>query len=80
MTAPAWGGIRCDPVAFNQKGKTMQLGHKTKTIKPHGLFNTPESFDVIEAWINRHPQEDRLHLMTAAMMTWNYACKVANDE
>jgi len=58
----------------------MQLGHKTKTIKPHGMFNTPESFDVIEEWINRHPKEDRIFLMTAAMMTWNYACKVANDE
>ena len=44
------------------------------------MFNTPESFDVIEEWINRHPKEDRIFLMTAAMMTWNYACKVANDE
>jgi hypothetical protein len=56
------------------------MDNKTKTIKPHGFFNTPESFDVIEDWINRHPKEDRIHLMTAAMMTWNYACKVANDE
>lgn len=24
MTAPEWGGIRCDPAALNQKGKTMQ--------------------------------------------------------
>jgi hypothetical protein len=80
VTAPAWGGIRCDPAALNQRGKTMQLGHKTKTLKPHGLFNTPESFDVIEEWINRHPKEERVYLMTAAMMTWNYACKVANDE
>ena len=56
------------------------MENKTKTIQPHGFFNTPESFDVIEAWINRHPKEDRIHLMTAAMMTWNYACKVVNDE
>jgi hypothetical protein len=24
VTAPAWGGIRCDPAAFNQRGNTMQ--------------------------------------------------------
>ena len=46
------------------------------TIQPHGLFNTPESFEVIEEWINSHPAEDRIHLWTAAMMTWNYAAKL----
>lgn len=25
MTAPAWGGIRCDPAAFNQKGKGLTM-------------------------------------------------------
>ena len=49
------------------------------TIQPHGLFNTPESFEVIEEWINAHPAEDRIHLWTAAMMTWNYAAKLIEE-
>jgi len=63
----------------------MQLGTHTRTLKPHGLFNTPDSFETIEAWfetieawINSHSKEDRLHLWTAAMMTWNYAASIAN--
>jgi hypothetical protein len=56
----------------------MQLGTYTRTLKPHGLFNTPDSFETIEAWINSHSKEDRLHLWTAAMMTWNYAASIAN--
>jgi len=49
------------------------------TIQPHGLFNTPESFEVIEEWINAHPAEERVRLWTAAMMTWNYAAKVIKE-
>ena len=37
-----------------------------------------DSFETIEAWINSHSKEDRLHLWTAAMMTWNYAASIAN--
>ena len=47
-------------------------------LKPHGLFNTPDSFETIEAWINSHNKEDRIHLWTAAMMTWNYAASITN--
>jgi len=46
------------------------------TLKAHHLFATPDSFEVIEQWINKHPAEDRIHLWTAAMMTWNYASKL----
>ncbi len=31
MTAPEWGGIRCDPASLNQRGKTMQ--HEPQTIE-----------------------------------------------
>ena len=31
MTAPEWGGIRCDPASLNQKGNTMQ--HEAQTIE-----------------------------------------------
>lgn len=33
MTAPAWGGIRCDPAAFNQKGKTMQPAYNEEAVE-----------------------------------------------
>lgn len=33
MTAPAWGGIRCDPVALNQKGKTMQPAYNEEAVE-----------------------------------------------
>lgn len=49
-------------------------------IQPSGLFHTPESKEEILAWINRHSPEDRAHLMTAMMMTWNYLAAVVNKE
>jgi len=58
---------------FNRKGNIMYV-KKERQIQPHGFFNTPKNWAVIEAWINRHPAADRLHLTTAAMMTWNLAC------
>ena len=66
-----------EPETIEQK-QASQLGTHTRTLKPHGLFNTPDSFETIEAWINSHSKEDRLHLWTAAMMTWNYAASIAN--
>jgi hypothetical protein len=33
VTAPAWGGIRCDPAAFNQKGKTMQPAYNEEAVE-----------------------------------------------
>lgn len=41
-------------------------------INKHGMFNTPESMDVVNKWIEQHPKEQRLSLYTAAYMTWNY--------
>ena len=49
-------------------------------IKPHNFFHTPESWDEVERWIELHPKEDRIHLLTAAMMTWNLAVKTVNEE
>jgi len=40
-------------------------------VKPNNLFRTPTSFKEIQEWIEKHPAEDRLHLYTAAMMTYN---------
>lgn len=49
-------------------------------IKPMGLFNTPESWKVIEDWIMAHPPEDRMHLWTAAGMAWNLAAELTAPE
>lgn len=49
-------------------------------LKPHNLFHTPKNWDEVERWINRHSPEERIHLLTAAMMTWNLAAKEAEHE
>lgn len=49
------------------------------TIKTIGLFRTPESWKEIEDWIERHPAEERIHLMTAAAMAWNLAAAVSQS-
>lgn len=42
-------------------------------IKPIPLFHTPESWDELMEWIERHSPEDRPHLIVAAGMAWNLA-------
>ena len=49
-------------------------------IKPNKFFHTPDDWDALEAWINLHYGHERLHIMTAACMAWNLACKYVNDE
>ena len=49
-------------------------------IKENGMFASPESFKVIEDWIEAHPSTDRAHLYTAAMMAWNLAAKLTSEE
>ena len=53
---------------------------QNQTLKPIGLFHTPENWAYIEDWIERHNQEDRGHLWTVAGMTWNLAAKLAQRE
>jgi hypothetical protein len=48
----------------------------TQTLTPTNLFHTPENLDELMCWIERHSPEDRAHLYTAAMMTWNLAAKL----
>jgi hypothetical protein len=47
-------------------------------IKPSGMFHTPDDWDELTAWIERHNAEDRVHLFTAAAMAWNLAAKLTN--
>ena len=49
-------------------------------LTPNNMFHTPESWDEVERWIELHPKEDRIHLYTAALMTWNLAAKTVNKE
>lgn len=43
-----------------------------------GLFATPESVEVIQEWIARHPPEDRAHLYCCMGMTWNFLAELVN--
>ena len=49
-------------------------------IKPTPMFHTPESWKEVADWIEAHPREDRVHLYTAAGMTWNLAVAVTQSE
>ena len=48
-------------------------------INKQNLFATPKSFKEVEDWIELHPPEDRPHLYTAAMMTWNFIAETIEE-
>lgn len=50
-------------------------------MEPVQLFNTPENWGELNKWIELHSNyHERMHVMTAAYMAWNLACKIANDQ
>jgi hypothetical protein len=49
-------------------------------ILPNDMFHTPEGWTEINNWIERHNQEDRAHLYTVALMAWNLAAKITNED
>jgi len=49
-------------------------------IQPVELFHTPKSWNELMDWIEAYPSDDRPHLITAAMMGWNLACKFTNAQ
>ena len=50
-------------------------------MDPIDLFHTPENWGELNKWIELHSDGiERMHVMTAAYMAWNLACKIANDE
>jgi|TARA_R110000824_G_scaffold93483_2_gene226036 hypothetical protein len=49
-------------------------------IKPLGLFYTPQDWDELMEWINRHNTSERPHIMTAAAMGYNLAAKQSQKE
>ena len=49
-------------------------------LEPAIMFNTPENWKELNKWIMAHSDaQERMHLMTAACMAWNLACKYVND-
>lgn len=49
-------------------------------IKPNNMFHTPNDWEELMDWINRHHSNESVHLLTAAVMAWNLAAKVTNKE
>ena len=47
-------------------------------IEAQGMFHTPKDFDELFLWIDSHSREDRAHLYTAAMMSWNLAASITS--
>jgi len=49
-------------------------------IKINGMFRTPDDMGEIQDWIERHNSDDKAHLYTAAMMTFNlFANAIAKE-
>jgi hypothetical protein len=40
------------------------------------MFHTPESMQEVENWINLHPADNRIALLTVMGMTWNFAASI----
>jgi len=51
-------------------------------LQPNELFHTPKDWAELERWIEKHPAHDgtRIHVYTAALMAWNLAAKLTNEE
>ncbi len=49
-------------------------------MKKQGMFHTPESWEDLLRWIQLHPKSDQVHILTAAMMSWNLACETVKKE
>ena len=48
-------------------------------LKANGMFHTPNDTNELLSWIEEHKGQDRIHVMTAAMMAWNLAAKIVNE-
>jgi len=50
----------------------------SKMLAENQLFTSPSSYEHIENWIEKHPGEDKIHLYTASIMTWNLASNLTD--
>lgn len=49
-------------------------------IAPSPMFHTPKDWDELMDWINRHSPDERAHITVAAVMAWNLACSIVNQD
>ena len=49
-------------------------------MKPINLFTTPSSWTDLEDRLQSLSKEERSVATLFAMMTWNLACKIANEQ
>ena len=52
---------------------------RLQPIKPNEMFHTPDDFEELQDWINRHNLDERIHLLTAAVMGFNLAAKASSE-
>ncbi len=50
-----------------------------KHINAIDMFATPKNINEVQDWIDKHSPDERAHLYTATMMTWNLMCGYHND-
>lgn len=50
---------------------------KLKLQKMEGFY-TPSSMKEVQDWVKIHPENERMHLMTAVAMTWNFAADMVD--
>jgi hypothetical protein len=61
--------------------KKHNRGNKMKnTIKGTPLFATPDSMDGLMDYIEKFSGGEKIAAMTCAMLAWNLACALVNDE
>ena len=48
-------------------------------MQKQNLFATPESWEDLLQWVLLHPKSDQVHILTGAMMAWNYACHIVQQ-
>jgi hypothetical protein len=76
-------GLNCGDTCYRPNTPKPKIKAKVKKetkLQPVGLFRTPDSFKEIEEWIDGHSKEEKAHLYTAAIMTWNLACAINKKE
>jgi hypothetical protein len=52
----------------------------TTEIKQNKMFNTPDSMESLQDWIERLNGQERVVAYTAAGMAWNLAAKLVGDK
>ena len=73
------GTFICDCVS-EDIAREIVARHNVQDIEQQNMFHTPKTWNELEAWIQAHNSEDRIHLYTAAMMAWNLAASCTNPE